>query len=72
MAENHVKRRGIQGLPDPVSQPEEISQTIPNSEKAPILLKLPFGLSVSPEEFCVLKDKVYRNSALQSRAGKIR
>ena len=67
MAENHVKRRGIQGLPKPVSQSVETSQIIPNSEKAPILLKLPFGLPISPKEFCVLKDKVYQNNALHSQ-----
>ena len=72
MAENHVKRRGIQGLPDPVSQPVKISQTIPNSEKAPILLKLPFSLPISPEEFCVLKDKVYQNSVLHPHRVKSR
>ena len=69
MAENHVKRRGIQGLPEPVSQ---LVETIPNSEKAPILLKLPFSLPISLEEFCVLKDKVYQNSALHSHRVKSR
>ena len=72
MAENHVKGTGIQGLPKPVSQLVETSQTIPNSEKAPILLKVPFGLPISPEEFCVLKDKVYQNSALHSHRAKSR
>ena len=72
MAENHVKERGIQGLPEPVLQPVETSQTIHNSEKAPILLKLPFGLPISTKEFCVLKDKVYQNSALHSHRAKSR
>ena len=72
MAGNHVKRRDIQGLPKPVSQLTETSQTIPNSEKAPVLLKLPFGLSISPEEFFVLQDKAYQNSAPHSRGVKSR
>ena len=72
MAENHVKRRGIQGLPNPVLQLVKTSPTIPNSGKAPILLKLPFGLPISPEEFCVLKDKVYQNSALHPHRVKSR
>ena len=66
--------KGRQGLPEPVLQPVETSQTIPNSEKASIFPKLPFSLPISPKEFCVLKDKVYQNSTLhpmESRAGEI-
>ena len=72
MAEDYVERMGTQGLPEPVSQPVETSQTILNSEKGPILLKLPFGLSISPEEFCLLKDKVCQNSTLHSHRVKSR
>ena len=74
MAENHVKGRGIQGLIKPVSQPVETSQTTPNSEMAPILRKLPFGLPISPKEFCVLKDKFTKIAhciPIEPRAGKI-
>ena len=60
------------GLPEPVLQPVETSQTIPDSRKASICPKLPFGLPTSPKEFCVLKDKVYQNSALHSHRVKSR
>ena len=61
-----MKKVGIskKGLPELVLQPVETSQTIPNSGKASIFPKLPFGLPISPEEFCVLKNKVYQNSTL--------
>ena len=59
-------RKSKQGLPEPVLQPVETSQTIPDSGKASIFPKLPFSLPISPEEFCVLKDKVYQNSTLHS------
>ena len=62
--------RGKQGLPEPVLQPDETSQTIPNSEKAPILPKLPFSLPISPEEFHVLK--AYQNSPPHSHRVKNR
>ena len=58
--------KGKQGLPEPVLQPVETSQTIPNLEKASIFPKLSFGLPISPKQFYVLKDKAYQNSALHS------
>ena len=61
-----------QGLPEPVLQPVETSQTISDSGKASIFPKLPFSLPISPEEFCVLKDKVYQNSAMYSQRVKSR
>ena len=64
--------KGKQGLPEPVLQPVETSQTIPNSQKASIFPKLPFVLPISPKEFCVLKDKAYHNSALHSHRVKNR
>ena len=64
--------KGKQGLPKPVLQLVETSQTIPNSEKASIFPKLPFSLPISPEEFCVLKDKAYQNSAPHSHRVKNR
>ena len=64
--------KGKQGLLELVLQLVETSQTIPNSEKASIFLEPPFGLPISPEEFCVLKDKVYQNSALHPQRAKNR
>ena len=64
--------KGKQGLPEPVLQPVETSQTILNLEKASIFPKLPFGLPISPKEFCVLKDKVYQNSAPHPHRAKSR
>ena len=64
--------KGKQGLPKPVLQPVETSQTIPNSEKTSIFPKLPYGLPISREEFCVLKDKVYQNSTLHPHRAKSR
>ena len=61
-----------QGLPEPVLQLVETSQTIPNLGKASVFPKLPFGLPISPEEFCVPKDKVYQNSTLHSHRVKSR
>ena len=61
-----------QGLPEPVLQLVETLQTIPDSGKASVFPKLPFGLPISPEEFCVLKDKFYQNSALHSHRVKSR
>ena len=64
--------KGKQGLPEPVLQPVETSQIIPNLEKASIFPKLPFGLPISLKEFCVLKDKAYQNSAPHSHRVKNR
>ena len=64
--------KGKQTLLEPVLQSVETSQTIPNSEKAFIFSKLPFSLPISPEEFCVLKDKVYENSTSHPHRAKNR
>ena len=64
--------KGKQGLPEPVLQLVETSQTIPSSEKASIFPKLPYGLPISPKEFCVLKDKAYQNSTLHPHRAKSR
>ena len=65
-------RKSKKGLPEPVLQLVETLQTIPDSGKASIFPKLPFGLPISPKEFCVLKDKVYQNSVLHSHRVKSR
>ena len=65
-------RKSKKGLPEPVLQLVETLQTISNLGKASLFPKLPFSLHISPEKFCVLKDKVYQNSALHSHRVKSR
>ena len=66
--ENPMKKVGKskKALPEPVLQLVETLQTISNLGKASVFPKLPFSLPISPKELCVLKDKVYQNSALHS------
>ena len=51
--------KDIQGSSELISQPVETLQTTGNSEKASTVPRLPFGLSVSPKEFCILEDIHY-------------
>ena len=73
-SENPMKKVGKskKGLPEPVLQLVETSQTISDLGKASVFPKLPFGLPISPKELCALKDKVYQNSALHSHRVKSR
>ena len=53
--------KDIQGSSELISQPVKTLQTVDDSEKVPVLPKnIPFGLSVSPREFCMLQD-IYHN-----------
>ena len=47
--------KGIQGSLKLTQQLVQTSQATGSLEQAPTLAKLPFGLAISPEEFCMLK-----------------
>ena len=51
--------KDIQGSSKLISQLVETLQATGSSEWVPTLPKLPFGLSVSPKEFCMLEDAYY-------------
>ena len=59
--------KDIQGLSKFTSQWVETSQTAGNSEWVPTLLKLPFRLSISPKEFCILEDAYYDIASQQNK-----
>ena len=56
--------KGIQGSPKLTQQSVQTSQATSSLEQAPTLTKLPFGLAISPKEFCMLK-AAYHSIAIQ-------
>ena len=64
--------KDIQGSSELISQLVKTSQATGDSEKATTLPKLPFGLSISPKEFCILKDKDFWHSTQHSYRVKLK
>ena len=59
--------KDIQGSSKLIPQWVEISQATDNSEWVPTLPKLPFRLSISPEEFCVMENAYYDIACQQNK-----
>ena len=59
--------KDIQGSSKLTSQLVETSQAAGNLEQAPTLPRLPFRLSISPREFCVLENAYYDIASWQNK-----
>ena len=57
----------VQGSSKLTSQSVETSQAAGDSEWVPTLPRLPFGLSISPREFCVLENAYYDIASQQNK-----
>ena len=61
-------RKDIQGSSKSTQQSVQTSQAASDMEQTPTLFKLPFGLAISPKEFCILEAAYYNMATQQDRA----
>ena len=60
--------KDTQGSPKLTQQSVQTLQAASGLEQPPTLTRLPFGLAISPEEFCMLKAAYHSIATRQDRA----